>query len=247
MRHARAIERLQLHAEVARLGRDYIPVLEMIAKEKPSTSRLLKYAEEQTPNFYDLYALVTVRLWSILEAFVHDISCHMIEHDPKIRERKELVKLKAPIIDFLNSTSQEQADYLYELIDANCSGALKSGVGRFEAVLSSLGYGGAVNAKVRDELYHLCRLRNCIAHNDGIVDKKLTGGCPWWEGKEGTRVGITAAMACKFLYSALWYMTEVERRVLPSDFDHLDKIEEEQQFYLRELESEHKPGSFPFA
>ncbi|QDT45434.1 hypothetical protein Pan241w_55540 [Gimesia alba] len=234
-------------AEVARLGRDYIPVLKTIAKEKPSTSPLEKYAEEQSPNFYDLYALVAIRLWSILEAYIRDISCHVIEHVPEVRQRKEFSKLKAPIVDFLNTTNQEQADYLYELIEANCTGALKSGVGRFEAVLSSLGYDGPVDDTVRDELYHLSRLRNCIAHNDGIVDKKLIGGCPWWKGNEGTRVGITAAMARKFLYAVSWYMLEVERRALPSNFDHLDKLEKKQTEYLQELNSEYIPGRFPFS
>jgi hypothetical protein len=219
----------------------------MIDSDKPMVGHLEKYAEEQSADFYDLYSLVAVRLWSILEAFIHDVSCFVLEHVPAVRERKEIAKLKAPIVEFLNSTSQEQADYLYELIDSNCSGALKPGVGRFEAVLDSLGYGGPVDATVRDEIYHLNRLRNCIVHNDGIVDRQLVKTCPWWKGTEGTRVGITAAMSRKFLFAISWYMMEVERRMLPPDFDRLDKLEEEKKHFLAELAAPHVPGRYPFA
>ena len=247
MRHSHAIGRLQLLAELARLGRDYVPVLRMIDKNKPMVGHLEQYAKEQSPDFYDLHALVTVRLWSILEAFVHDICCFLLEQVPAVRERKEVGKLKAPIVEFLDSSSQERADYLYELLNSSCAAALKPGVGRFESVLSALGYGGPVEDKVRDALYHCSRLRNCIVHNDGIVDKKLVDGCPSWGGTEGTRICITAVMSQKHLYAVCWYMMEIQRRILPPNFDQMDKLVEEQASYIKNIESDPIPGMYPFA
>ncbi len=252
-RHAASIQRLQLLAEVARLGLGYAQVvrdiagLQGLANDKPLFDQLETYAKQQSPDFFDLHALVAVRLWSILETFVHDICCFLLEKVPSVRQLPNVSKLKAPIIEFLDSDSQEQADYLYELLDSSCSAALKPGAGRFEAVLSLLGYGGPVNKQVRDALFHCSKLRNCIAHNDGIVDRQLVKACPWWKGTEGTRVGITAAMSHKHLYAACWYMMEVQRRILPPDFDRMDKLVEEQEAYIDSIEKGGTAGQFPFA
>ena len=252
-RHAASIHRLQLLAEVARLGLGYALVVRDVEslqgqpKDKAIFAELETYAKAQSPNFYDLHALVTVRLWSILEAFVHDICCFLLEKVPSVREREAVSKLKAPIIQFLNTGSQEQADYLYELLDSSCAAALKPGVGRFEAVLSSLGCGGPVDKQVRDALFHCSRLRNCIVHNDGIVDRKLVTACPSWKGTEGTRVGVTALMSQKHLYAACWYVMEIQRRILPTDFERMDKLVEEQKSYIQSIQSGGNPGKFPFA
>ena len=253
LRHAASIERLQLFAEVARLGLGYAQVvreieeLKGLRKDKPLFDQLEAYAKQQSPDFFDLHTLVTVRLWSILEAFVRDVCCFLLEKVPSVRQQPALSKLKAPIMEFLNSDSQEQADFLYELLDSSCSAALKPGVGRFEAVLSLLGYGGPVNNYVRDALFHCSKLRNCIAHNDGIVDRQLVDACPCWNGTEGTRVGITAAMSQKHLFAACWYMLEVERRILPSDLEGMDKLLEEQRSYVERIEKGGTSGQFPFA
>lgn len=244
-RHAAALGRLQLLFEVARLGRDYVPVLRMIDGGKPALPALEAYAKEQSPEFFDLNALVTVRMWSILEAFVHDLSCLLLANVPAVREQEAVAKLKGPILKFLNSSSQEQADYLYELIESSCSAALKPGVGRFEGVLSMLGYGGPVDDGVRDALFHCSKLRNCIAHNDGIVDRNLIEACPWWKGTEGTRVGITASMLRKQFYAICWYMLEIERRVLPPSFERLPQLLAEQQKHLSEMANGASRG-YPF-
>jgi len=252
-RHAASLQRLQLLGEVARLGLGYAQVvrdveaLQGLPKNNPLLDQLETYAKQQSPDFFDFHALVTVRLWSILEAFVHDMCCFLLERVPSVRQLPGVSKLKAPIIEFLDSDSQEQADYLCQLLDSSCSAALKPGAGRFEAVLSLLGYGGPVNKQVRDALFHCNKLRNCIAHNDGIVDRHLVKACPWWKGAEGRRIGITAAMSQKHFYAACWYMMEVQRRILPPDFERMDKLVEEQQSYIDIIEKGGTPGRFPFA
>lgn len=245
-RHANALGRLQLLFEVARLGRDYVPVLKMIDGDKPGLPMLEAYAKEQSPEFYDLHALVTVRMWSILEAFVRDISCFLLAHVPAVREQDAIAKLKGPILKFISSSGQEQADYLYELLETSISAALKPGVGRFESVLSSLGYGGPVDDQVRNGLFHCSKLRNCIVHNDGIVDRDLLTACPRWRGTAGTRIGITASMSRKHFYAICWYMMEVERRLLPSNFERMPQLLDEQRAYLEAMDKAGNPGSYPF-
>lgn len=244
--HAHAIGRLQLLAEVARLGRDYVPVLRHLGSHSGTIDALEDYVKTQHPDFYDLHSLVSIKLWSILEAFVRDVCCFLIETVPSVRNRDALQKLKAPIIQFLQSSSQEQADFLYETIETSCSASLKPGVGRFEAVLSDLGYGGPVHDRVRAELYHLSRLRNCIVHNDGLVDKKLISACPQWKGTEGTRVGITAKMSQLHLFSVGWYMLEVMRRISNQAGIPPQPWEAEQTKYLDLLLKGGLPGKFPF-
>jgi len=134
-RHAASLQRLQLLGEVARLGLGYAQVvrdiegLKGLPKDKPLFDELETYAKQQSPDFFDLHALVTVRLWSVLEAFVHDMCCFLLEKVPSVRQLPGVSKLKAPIIEFLDSDSQEQADYLCELLDSSCSAALKPGAG----------------------------------------------------------------------------------------------------------------------
>jgi hypothetical protein len=177
---------------------------------------------------------------------VHDTCCFLLERVPAVREQEAVAKLKGPIVKFLSSSGQEQADYIYELLESSCSAALKPGVGRFEAVLSSLGYGGPVEDKVRDALYHCSRLRNCIAHNDGIVDRNLVAGCPWWKGTEGTRVGITSGMSRKHFYAVCWYMMEIERRILPPDFERMPQLLDEQRSYINAISEGGNPHAYPF-
>jgi len=84
VRHSASIKGLQLLAEVARLGLGYAQVVRDVenlrgqAKNKPLLDDLETYAKQQSPDFFDLHALVTVPLWSILEAFVHDICCFLL-------------------------------------------------------------------------------------------------------------------------------------------------------------------------
>ena len=110
-----------------------------------------------------------------------------------------------------------------------------------------LGYGGPVDKRVRDALFHCSKLRNCIAHNDGIVDRQLVTACPCWSGREGTRVGITAAMSTKHFYAVYWYMLEVERRIVPPDLKGRAQLIADQKSYLRRIEQGGTPGQFPFA
>ena len=119
MRHAASLHRLQLLAEVARLGLGYAQVVRDVERvqglleDKPLFDELEGYAKQQSPDFFDLHALVTVRLWATLEAFVHDMCCLLLAKVPAVRQEKAVAKLKAPVVDFLNSGEQEQADYLY--------------------------------------------------------------------------------------------------------------------------------------
>jgi hypothetical protein len=252
-RHVSSICRLQLLAEVARLGLGYatvvreVEVVQGLRRDKPIFDQLETYAQQQSPHFYDLHALVTVRLWSVLEAFVHDICCLLLAKVPSARQQEAVTKLKAPVVLILDSGEQEQAEYLCELLDSSCSAALKPGVGRFEAVLGALGYGGPVHDVVRRELFHCSKLRNCIVHNDAIVDSQLVKACPWWAGTESTRAGITSQMSQKHLYAVCWYMMEIQRRVLPSDFPQMDKLREEQQSCIQIIEQGGCPGKLPFA
>jgi len=252
-RHASAIHRLQLFAEIARLGLGYARVVREVEgaqglpKNKPLFGVLESYAQQQATHFFDLHALVTVRLWSILEAYVHDICCLLLAKVPAVRQQEAVKKLKAPVVQLLDSGEQEQAEYLYELLSSSCAAAMKPGVGRFEAVLDALGCGGPVHDRVRKELFHCSKLRNCIVHNDGIVDAQLVRSCPWWHGTEETRIGITATMSQKHLFAVCWYMMEIQRRLLPAGFEGLDNLTVEQESYIVQLEKGGNPGQFPFA
>lgn len=113
-------------------------------------------------------------------------------------------------------------------------------------MLSSLGYGGPVNDDVRDALFHCSKLRNCIAHSDGIVDRNLVSACPWWKGTEGTRVGITASRSRKHFRAICWYMMEIQRRILPPDFERMPELLDEQRVHLEGVTKDEAATSYPF-
>lgn len=252
MKHSHSLGRLQLFAEVARLGFHYATIVREVERshnlpDKPLHDSLEAYVELQSPDFYDLHAFACIRIWSTIEAFVSDVACFSLRTIPEVKQSSALAKLKGPLIEYASASEPRQAELMFQLLESQVNAPLKAGVGRFEATLKSLGLGGGVHQRVRDALYDCSNYRNCIVHNDGIIDHALVTAIPVFESVKGTRLGITPKDARRFLYAAFWYMLEIQRRIVPDDFDGLTILRSEQAQYLDWLDSGGpSPTSLPF-
>ena len=180
VRHGASIGRIQLFAEIGRLGFKYAQVYPELKAFRaipthPIDGAIQKYVADQKPYFFDLHDLVCVRMWATLEAFISDSIRFAVSAIPIVRQSDALRKLKGPLLSFLEATEDEQADQLLRMLEDAAGGSLRNGIGRFESVLKSLGLGGPVDDSVREAIFRCAQYRNCIVHHDGVIDGQLAG------------------------------------------------------------------------
>lgn len=252
IRHGAAIGRLQLFGEVARLGFSYANVVADVEHvqglpRKALHDQLEEYVGVQIPDLYDLYSLVVVRLWSILEAYVDDVCALLLTCLSPENLSEKMKRVRIPIELALSEPSEERTEGIIGAIQNSVGAQLKSGVGRFEEMLQILDLGGAVNTGVKNALFELSKYRNCIVHSDGIIDTDLCTAIPVFRNVKGTRLGVTAKEARQFLFAILWYFIEIQRRLLPTDFAGLPNLLKEQDNYLERMANPMKyPTQIPF-
>ena len=248
--YAEQMARLQLFAEVARLGREYVVnALPLVDKpDKELVKQILTYAKTQQPVFHDLLAHVLVRLHGLLDAFVADAVLFMIEHQTQRIEGTRAGRLTGPIVAFVVLDPAERADRLYEMLLNDLGGADTAGVGRYESVLEAVGLKGPVAPAVRKLLYTTSKLRNCIVHRNGVVDRRLANDIPDLQASLGMRLALEASLARACLFATMWYFLEVQRRVLPDTTERIETLIAERDSFLTKIESgEVATLGFPFA
>jgi hypothetical protein len=103
-------------------------------------------------EFSYLFSLVSLRLWSILETFVKDLSHEMLLAFPELQFIEALSQLKGPLLPFLRSSQSEQASVILKLLEEKVSGPQQIGIARFESLLEQFGLGGAVSPIIKRTL-----------------------------------------------------------------------------------------------
>lgn len=252
-RHSSSIGRLQLFAEVCRLGFQYVPVLPELDRfygkdTASSDSPIQKYANDQSETLFDLHNLMSVRIWGILEAFVSDIASFLIQSGAA-KFNDKAVKTKIPLSLMLKSDTSEYAEALLGALEQSVDASLKPGVGRFEATLDLLGASGSVDSNVRSALFKCSKIRNCIVHKDSIVDQALVDAIPELKDSVGKRVGVTWIRAREFFYAACWYILEIQERLIPDEAPPriLEQIRAAKVSMITGLENASaNPSSLPF-
>lgn len=165
-------------------------------------------------GFPYLYGLAAIRLWAIVESAVDDLVVDLLLKRPETRQAPGLQKLKGPLVPFLASSPQEQAEYLAELLKQEVRASLHSGAGRFEAVLGMIELGGAVSSEVRRLLLELSEIRHVLVHRRGVADAKLVKDrCPWLRFKIGEVVTVGASDFRSYCMACDWYILELDRRL----------------------------------
>jgi len=174
--------------------------------------------KEWDEGFPYLYALATVRLWTIMESAIDELVLDVVRLRPNVRQFPAIQKLKGPLVSFMSSSPEEQAEYLVTVLKEDVRASLQPGIGRFEAILSVVGLGGAVLDEVRRAFLELSEVRHVLVHRRGKADAKLVKQrCPWLPFKVGDDVKIRASEFDSFCLACDWYVLELDKRIIQLD------------------------------
>jgi hypothetical protein len=170
-------------------------------------------ANERKAGFPYLNGMAAIRLWTILEVAVEDLALDVLKN-PTPSVSDVLRGLKGPLLEFAAASPDQQAEFLLGELKLTLKATLKSGVGRFEALLSPLGLGGAVDDYVRKALLELSVVRNVLVHRSGIADLRVIASCPWRNWQTGAQVSVSGQDLAMYECAVLWYLTALSLRIV---------------------------------
>ena len=160
-----------------------------------------------------LFASGLVYLWTSLESFIKRLISTLIEFDKELLIEESLDKVKIPMTEYFQCEYDEIPMYLTQLIIDNLNCGHKRGINKFECILDAFGFGGPFNASHKEKLFALQQLRNCIVHNDSVVDQHFCRQCKHLGYQVGDRIEITKKEYSKYQTSVLAYIQEIFYRV----------------------------------
>lgn len=207
---------VDLRRQIARVLQepDPFPTEDEFNKRKQEAKTLEDFAREQAAKgFPYLFALATVRLWSILEVMVEDLVIVTLERSDRLPTDGLLSRLEGPLLPFLSASDQERAECMTLALEEKVRAVFKPGVARFEALLEPLGLHGQVEEAVRRVLLELSSVRNLLVHKNGIVDRRFAEACPWLNWKPGREVTLTRNYFRMYGLAVDWYILELDTRL----------------------------------
>jgi hypothetical protein len=112
--------------------------------------RIQAFAKEQAKQgFRLLYYMATVQTWGIIEAMVHDLAVEWLATLDVSQYPQKLAELHGPLIEFIEASPDDRAEYLVGELERQLGVSFKPGVSRFETVLDNVGLGGPIAPSVR--------------------------------------------------------------------------------------------------
>ncbi|OXM85799.1 hypothetical protein [Paenibacillus rigui] len=168
--------------------------------------------KEKNNNYSYIYNLATIRLWGILEALVDDFIIHLLENEERVKSEEQIKKINGPLIEFYNMDKNEQSIYLLDCLKQNQKAGMKTGVGRFESILSCVGHGGFIDDHVKNAIFEHSQIRNVLVHKNGKADSRILSNCPWLNLNLGQEVNVTEEQFNKYRLSISWYILEIMNR-----------------------------------
>ena len=179
--------------------------------------------QQELKGFTYLYALASIKLWSILEAAIDDIALECVETPARCTDAKLLAALKGPLLEFLESSDEERSEFLVGQLKQEVRSSLQKGIGHFEAILAPLGLGGAVPEAVRRAIFELSEVRNVLVHRRGFADKRFASSCPWFGVKSGDELVLTRQHYDRYECAVRCHFLEIDLRFRRRDFPPEDE------------------------
>ena len=211
--------------------------------DPPDDSAYEQYATSQLhTDMPYLYSIATVRLVTILESMVSDACVEILTSRPDLRQRDSIRRLQGPIVEFAAASPGAQAEYIVEALAEGTKAKLKTGLGRFEAILDAVGLGGGAHDQVRKIIYELLEVRNVLVHRNGRADTRFIANCAWLNATAGSVVHVTHQMFLVYLATMHWYAVELFCRwsLLQGVNEHmLDASREYQEILIGRLRTSH--------
>ena len=186
-------------------------------QEAEETASLAKAEIEK--SFPILRGQYVIAMWSWLEYFVKGTLALWLLHNKRAMSVSAIQKLKITG-EALTLSKREQSHLLVELLEQSQGGAFKQGVNRFENLLEPFGLAGTLPDKLSPILFEMQQVRNVLAHQNGIADRRLVTSCPHLKIKAGQRVAISGAMISRYTRATSAYYLELLIR-----FSALDGID----------------------
>lgn len=168
--------------------------------------------KQQDHGFPYAYEVGVVQLWSIFDAAVEDgLHGLLVDHE-RLRERKCLLDLTGPLIDFTRMNVDDQVHHLLDTLQRKRGTKWRLGVDSYEKLLDEFDLGGSVDHLVGRNLLEFIESRHLLVHRRGFADARFLSRCPWRASAIGTRIRIEHHDFKKYWFSAIWYLAEVEKR-----------------------------------
>jgi len=217
-------------------------------RAKRQAAEIAEFGKKQKDKgFPQLYSLLIVKLWTILESMVDELTVAALL-DPKEKRsaapHAALMKIKGPLIEFRRASPEEQAEFMADSLKQALDVALKPGVGRFEALLDPIGLGGSVSPEIRRVFVEFSHFRNSIVHKSGKADRRLLESCPWVKVSRGDNLPIDSTAFGRYLMCTYWYLLEIRGRiaVLRGEMRHAD-ADKAQELLVANFRATEKPES----
>lgn len=163
---------------------------------------------KQNEYIQSLYAQGLVFLWARLESLIKQLIAALIAYDNKLLAAESFKSIKIPMSKYFGIADNEKTNLLTDLIVDNLCDS-KYGFYKLECYLSAIGLSGSFNDEHKKNIITLHQFRNCIVHNDSIVDAKLHTECQWLSYKVGDKIIVTDKDFRSFEFSVLAYIQEV--------------------------------------
>jgi len=179
-------------------------------RKPEDVERTAKFAELAQREVDDGFSLTltqhTVDIWGLLEASIRNFLVKWLEHEANFIDIEGIKKLKVRLFDYEQCTGQERQRYLISLLEREDGGNLKSGSDKFESLLSHFELSGRIPKPLKTKLYELSKLRNCIVHNNRVVDRQFNDSCPWLEYEVGKTVKLKLPQVMIYQGAVLDYL-----------------------------------------
>ncbi|MDQ5873165.1 MAG: hypothetical protein M3547_13280 [Acidobacteriota bacterium] len=168
---------------------------------------------EVDEEFPVLHGQATIAVWAALESAVRLFVARWIENYKPASEVEEVQKLRVKLGEYERLQGEERYFYIVDRLEQELSSPLRSGVTRFETLLSPFGLSAEVDETARRDIFELNNVRNLLVHRSGIADRRFVDACPWLGLKVGERLKLDHRAYSRYGHAAVAYATQLIYRV----------------------------------
>jgi len=172
------------------------------------------FASKESDSLYPtLAASAAIALWAYLEAGIRHLLASWLENDPTAFDHPKIQDLRVRLGEYEKLQGEDRYYYILKLIEQAPGAPLKSGINRFELMLSLFKLNCQIDQDVTRDLLELNQIRNCLLHRAGRIDSQLASACPWMGLEIGEKVIVHPRSLGKYLLSVLSYVSEILMQV----------------------------------
>ncbi len=184
-----------------------------LAERKAKSQRRFESAKfHRDSEFRYLYSLAIIKLWSILEATIDEITIEALSRADEC-DMEFLKTIRGPIFEILFADEAGRIDFIVDEIKQKVKSSLKKGVDGLEAILETIKLSGTVDREIKKNLRELQQVRHSIVHRNGSADKRFVESVPWMGELTNQSILINRTSFSKYSLSSLAYALELERRI----------------------------------